>query len=280
MIEIIEWLIKIEKLASITYSKLACEFRDDPEIFPFLTQLAEDENIHYKLMTEAIEFLKSHALKDKDEIRIDSDIKEKLESPFLSLDKDLNNKTFTKNKLFEFIAQMETSEWNKYFLYVVHHLTLIDDHFCKMASTIQKHEQRIEEFLLGKTSGRVALEKLKKLKKIWPGKLLIIDDCGITRLFLKSILNEYGTIDEATNGQEGLQKIGMKHYDVIITDVEMPHVSGIEMYEQIEKEGIKCNLVFMTGNQDHEHFFKENDLRYLIKPISPIELMDLIQQKR
>lgn len=279
MLEIVEWLVKVEKLASLTYSKLSCHFQDDPELFQFLSQLAEDENLHYKLMMEAFEFLKNNPLKDYDEIKIDSEIKTKMESPFHYIDKKLKDRKLSNIKLYDFIARTETSEWNKYFLYVVHHLTLIDSHFCTMASTIQEHEQRIEKFLLDNPDGRNALDNLRKLKRIWLGDILIIDDCGITRLFLKSILGEYSTIDEASNGQEGLRKIKSKHYDFVISDVEMPKVTGIEMYEQMMNEEMTCNLIFMTGSEDYEHFFNENGLNYLIKPISPLEVMDVIQRQ-
>ena len=64
-------------------------------------------------------------------------------------------------------------------------------------------------------------------------KILIIDDEEVIRLTLKEILEyeDYET-DEAEDGKEGLDKVLKKDYDVVLCDIKMPQLDGLEVLEQ------------------------------------------------
>ena len=61
------------------------------------------------------------------------------------------------------------------------------------------------------------------------GNILIVDDERSIRKTLNEILSYEGfKVDEATDGEEGLKMFGEKTYDVILCDIKMPKVDGIE----------------------------------------------------
>ena len=60
--------------------------------------------------------------------------------------------------------------------------------------------------------------------------ILIADDHPTNRLLLKRQLNLLGyDVDEATDGVQALHKVSMQHYDLLITDVNMPNMDGFEL---------------------------------------------------
>ena len=63
--------------------------------------------------------------------------------------------------------------------------------------------------------------------------ILIIDDEKAIRKTLSEILSFEGyTIEEAADGEEGLKKFGLKNYDVVLCDIKMPKIDGIEFLEK------------------------------------------------
>jgi two-component system chemotaxis response regulator CheY len=66
-------------------------------------------------------------------------------------------------------------------------------------------------------------------------KVLIVDDAFLLRKVLRALMHRVGCtdIDEACNGAEALQLIEMRDYDLVLTDWNMPHVSGLELLKTI-----------------------------------------------
>ena len=71
--------------------------------------------------------------------------------------------------------------------------------------------------------------------------ILIIDDERSIRNVLKDILaNEGFTVEEATDGEEGLQKFQSGNFDVILCDIKMPRIDGIEFLQKVMATVQKC----------------------------------------
>jgi two-component system nitrogen regulation response regulator NtrX len=67
-------------------------------------------------------------------------------------------------------------------------------------------------------------------------KILIIDDEKSIRTTLKEILEyEKYQVDEAVDGQDGIDKISSKKYDIALCDIKMPKLDGIEVLEKAGK---------------------------------------------
>lgn len=101
-------------------------------------------------------------------------------------------------------------------------------------------------------------------------KILIVEDEEMIANALKIILAEEGTIDWVANGREALDKIVKTFYDVLILDMNMPVMNGMEFYKEALKNfsAIKKRIIFFTGTSDESYlsFIRENNLRYLAKP--------------
>lgn len=101
-------------------------------------------------------------------------------------------------------------------------------------------------------------------------RILIVDDEEMIANALKIILAEEGTIEWAANGREALDKISETSYDVLIVDMNMPVMDGMEFYIEAVKNFsvIKERIIFFTGAFDEEYlsFIRENNLRFLSKP--------------
>jgi two-component system, NtrC family, nitrogen regulation response regulator NtrX len=84
-------------------------------------------------------------------------------------------------------------------------------------------------------------------------KILIIDDEPSIRRALKEILEfEKFEVAEAENGREGLNKATAETYDVIFCDIKMPEMDGVEVLEQLNKQGIETPVIMISGHGNIE----------------------------
>jgi len=80
-------------------------------------------------------------------------------------------------------------------------------------------------------------------------KILIIDDEQSIRSTLREILEyEKYTIDEAKDGQEGLDKLITNKYDIALCDVKMPKMDGIELLERVQMAGIDTQFIMISAH--------------------------------
>lgn len=76
---------------------------------------------------------------------------------------------------------------------------------------------------------------------------------------------------EAMNGEDGLEVIRRTLPDIVITDLYMPVMSGLDMMEQLRKEGFKGKIIILSGYSDFEHArqaLRFQVTEYVSKPIS------------
>lgn len=115
-------------------------------------------------------------------------------------------------------------------------------------------------------------------------KVLIVDDENVIRDILTRILSERGyTVDSASSGQEGLNKIESSGYDVYILDIKMPGVNGQDMYETIGSRYPKMveKVVFITGDtitKSTLEFLESTQRKYFGKPLDFIKLIKTVDE--
>jgi putative nucleotidyltransferase with HDIG domain len=89
-------------------------------------------------------------------------------------------------------------------------------------------------------------------------------------------------LDMAVNGREGLDAFNLNHYDVVVTDIKMPVMDGLEMAEQIKKTAKKdIPIIVITAYSDRDYLIRAIDLginRYVTKPIDADVLLGAIYQ--
>ena len=79
-------------------------------------------------------------------------------------------------------------------------------------------------------------------------KILVVDDEDIIRESLSYILKkEKYEVDEAANGKIAFEMLKETSYDLVITDIEMPEMKGIELLEEVKKMNLQTNTIVITA---------------------------------
>lgn len=111
-------------------------------------------------------------------------------------------------------------------------------------------------------------------------KILIIDDDESTLELLSIYLSKEGyKVDSAINGREGLEKYFAKEYQLVLLDIMMPEMNGLETIKAIRKRD-KVPIIFMTAKdtvKDRIQGFLLGCDDYIIKPFDLMEMKLRIQ---
>ena len=100
--------------------------------------------------------------------------------------------------------------------------------------------------------------------------LYVEDDPLIQEEYLHFLQKFFVDIDTRNNGEEGLKAASKKKYDLIISDIEMPLVSGIEMIEKIKTIFTDQKTILISAHKDSDVLYKSIALQvdgYLFKPL-------------
>jgi two-component system response regulator YesN len=107
-------------------------------------------------------------------------------------------------------------------------------------------------------------------------RTVIVDDEPIAIQAISVIFSrnfpEFEVVGTASNGQEAYELIRKEEPDLVLTDISMPLMSGVELTEKVRAEMPDVNFVFISGYQDFEYMraaIRNGVLDYLSKPISP-----------
>ncbi|MDP2157053.1 MAG: response regulator transcription factor [Nitrospirota bacterium] len=77
--------------------------------------------------------------------------------------------------------------------------------------------------------------------------LLVEDEKGVANFIKKGLEEEHYTIDHAIDAEQGLSFISVNEYDMIILDIMLPNMSGIELCREIRKKGIQSPIMMLTA---------------------------------
>lgn len=115
-------------------------------------------------------------------------------------------------------------------------------------------------------------------------QILIVDDQAIVRKGIKALLATEAhlqVIGEAENGKVAIEKIARLQPDVILMDLQMPEMNGIEAIQHIIAQQASARILVLTSFASDDMLFpaiKAGALGYLLKDSSPEELIQAIQQ--
>lgn len=106
-------------------------------------------------------------------------------------------------------------------------------------------------------------------------RVLLVEDEEIELETLRDYIdwekNEISRVFTARNGKRALECLEKNMADIVITDIQMPGMSGIELAETIVGRGYPCKIVFLTGYDDFSYIhsaFQVNAVDYLLKPFT------------
>lgn len=115
-------------------------------------------------------------------------------------------------------------------------------------------------------------------------RILIVEDeikirTGMSRLI--SAQTEHTVVGEARNGKEGLEMICSLRPELVISDIRMPVMGGLEMLEEVKRVGIRCHFIILSGYSEFE--YAQKALRcgvddYLLKPLAPEDVTSLLDR--
>ncbi len=83
-------------------------------------------------------------------------------------------------------------------------------------------------------------------------KVLIIDDAKYLRTMYKgmiALIGDYQVV-EAANGREGIEKIYSEEPDIVLADLLMPEMDGIELLKTLHKANVKTDIIMVSANTD------------------------------
>ncbi|MBN2090078.1 response regulator [candidate division KSB1 bacterium] len=110
--------------------------------------------------------------------------------------------------------------------------------------------------------------------------ILIVDDEKNIRLTLSSTLESIGIAAEtAVNGEEAMEKVALKNYDMVLLDIKMPGMSGLQTLEKIKSLKPQISVIMITAHGTVENAveaMKLGAVDYLQKPFTPNEIRELV----
>lgn len=115
--------------------------------------------------------------------------------------------------------------------------------------------------------------------------VLVVDDLSSLRSLIKAVINDLGsyTVDEASNGAIALQKLKQKRYDLVISDWNMPIMSGIELLGTIRNDdALKAIPVIMltaeTTKANVQNAVALGISGYITKPFTAEQLISSLKR--
>lgn len=101
--------------------------------------------------------------------------------------------------------------------------------------------------------------------------ILFVEDEPEVRFELKRFLQRYSRdVIVATNGEEGIELFKKNTPDIVITDIKMPKMNGIDMAKKIKKLSPEQTIIFTTAHSDNNYFLEAIEMQvdgYILKPV-------------
>jgi len=117
-----------------------------------------------------------------------------------------------------------------------------------------------------------------------PITILIVDDHTLVRAGIRAYLETQPDLEvtgEAASGQEAIREATEQAPDVILMDLVMPGLDGVEATRQIKRVSPRSQVIILTSYHEDEHIFpaiRAGALSYLLKDIRPEELAEAIRK--
>lgn len=117
-----------------------------------------------------------------------------------------------------------------------------------------------------------------------PSRVLIVDDHALLRMALRSMLaldDDLEVVGEAGDGEEALALCRRLHPELVLMDVSMPKMDGIEATRAIKAEHPKTGVLMLTAHTDHELLLeavRAGAAGYVLKSVAPDELVGAVRR--
>jgi CheY-like chemotaxis protein/anti-sigma regulatory factor (Ser/Thr protein kinase) len=113
-------------------------------------------------------------------------------------------------------------------------------------------------------------------------KILVVDDDKATRHILRTVLTNGGySTAVAKDGVEALKMLGSTRFDLLLLDVWMPRMNGLELLAKLRTIEARPRVIVMTSDDAPETLLRavrEQAVRYVHKPVQATELLDTVRE--
>jgi DNA-binding NtrC family response regulator len=113
-------------------------------------------------------------------------------------------------------------------------------------------------------------------------RLLIVEDEDTLRESLKRVFRHDGyEVDSVNSSETALQVLQSRHYDLIITDIVLPGIDGIELVRRCRKQNPDIVLVVITAFASIDtavHAIRAGAYEYLVKPVNHQEIKAVVKK--
>jgi DNA-binding NtrC family response regulator len=113
-----------------------------------------------------------------------------------------------------------------------------------------------------------------------PKEIMVVDDeAGIRALLSDALIREGYNVTLAINGMDSLRQLGKRRFDLLITDINMPKLNGLELIRMMKKRGRREKVILISGepvdptrlNKDSMSVFAQ-----ITKPFRVDQLLDTV----
>ncbi|RKY24206.1 MAG: response regulator [Planctomycetota bacterium] len=114
--------------------------------------------------------------------------------------------------------------------------------------------------------------------------VLLVDDSATMRSMISRVLQmtglPLGEIHQAANGREGLDMLGKHWIDIVLLDINMPVMSGLEMLDEMRRNPNHADMpvivVSTEGSEKRIDELREQGVKFIRKPFTPESLRDVV----
>lgn len=120
------------------------------------------------------------------------------------------------------------------------------------------------------------LSKLSKYKVLYAE-----DDEGVRKNVSEMLSLMFSEVVLAKDGMQAYELFQARHFDLIITDIKMPHLSGIELAKKVRKENKNVEIIVISAHTEVDYMLEAVELgliRYIVKPITETKLIDALEK--
>jgi two-component system chemotaxis response regulator CheY len=115
--------------------------------------------------------------------------------------------------------------------------------------------------------------------------ILIVEDSATTRALIRAVIDEIGEFEtvEASSGFEALKMLPQQQYDLIITDINMPDINGLELISFVRNNPRFTHLPIVIVSTEKSEEDKKRGMAlgataYVTKPFKSFELQEIIKK--
>ena len=109
--------------------------------------------------------------------------------------------------------------------------------------------------------------------------LYVEDELSIQKQMTEYLEGYFKDVHVSSDGKQGLEKYEEYHPDVLLLDIDLPHMDGLSLAKSIRKEDKFVSIIMLTAFTDQEKLLKATELKllkYLVKPIDLLEFQETL----